>query len=537
MYQVLLVDDEPLILAGIKFMIDWQKNDCQIIGTAGNGQQALEKLRALHPDIVICDIAMPVLSGIDLLQRASEESPETVFIMLTNHQDFQLARKSLRYRSVDYLLKSDLDAETLETSLTRAKTECISRRRLARADAVEDCLATSRRTLMENAFLAVIRAQPGTPCTSSAEVLRDNGAMNRYAAAYLPLCLDAVPGYADLTDGEREQLFQWQKELCEKIAGNLFPAFLLLSPAPPVQSEALFLLCWDLPADSWNSRLRTYAEKLTTASATITRARPCVLGTRCFEGEDALDECRAQLFALRDHYYLRGVDTPMFFDEQPAVDWGRLSLAGFGDRLQTELRSKNAAACTLLLDRAIDRVRTVPHQKSQALWLCGEIQSALNPRFEDAFGPEFQSIERLSTREQVLLWLQTIRNELSQQMAQNQHSRLFLLEKARQYVRDNVDKHIMLQDVADHVCISPGYLSALFKKQYNQNLVDYINEVKTQRACELIREGRYRIYEISYMLSFENAYYFTRVFKRHTGMTPTEYQKQLQRAPDQKDPQ
>ena len=120
MYQVLLVDDEPLILAGIKFMIDWQKNDCQIIGTAGNGQQALEKLRALHPDIVICDIAMPVLSGIDLLQRASEESPETVFIMLTNHQDFQLARKSLRYRSVDYLLKSDLDAETLETSLTRA---------------------------------------------------------------------------------------------------------------------------------------------------------------------------------------------------------------------------------------------------------------------------------------------------------------------------------------------------------------------------------------------------------------------------------
>ena len=85
----------------------------------------------------------------------------------------------------------------------------------------------------------------------------------------------------------------------------------------------------------------------------------------------------------------------------------------------------------------------------------------------------------------------------------------------------------LLQDAADYVCISPGYLSALFKKQYNQNFVDYINEVKTNRVCELIREGKYRIYEISYMLGFENAYYFTRVFKRHTGMTPTEYQKQL----------
>src|SRR5699024_6164386 len=116
----------------------------------GNGQQALEKLRALHPDIVICDIAMPVLSGIDLLQHAAEESPETVFIMLTNHQDFQLARKSLRYRSVDYLLKTDLDAPTLEASLARAKAERDSRRRLARANVVEDYLASNRQALLES---------------------------------------------------------------------------------------------------------------------------------------------------------------------------------------------------------------------------------------------------------------------------------------------------------------------------------------------------------------------------------------------------
>lgn len=86
----------------------------------------------------------------------------------------------------------------------------------------------------------------------------------------------------------------------------------------------------------------------------------------------------------------------------------------------------------------------------------------------------------------------------------------------------------MLQDVADHVNISPSYLSALFKKAYGQNLVDFINQTKVQRACELIREGKYRIYEISYMLSFENAYYFTKVFKKHTGCTPTEYQRREQ---------
>ena len=526
MYQVLLVDDEPLILAGIKFMIDWQKNDCQIAGTAGNGQQALEALRTLQPDIVICDIAMPVLSGIELLQRAAEETPETVFIMLTNHQDFQLARNSLRYRSVDYLLKSDLDEATLEASLARAKAERDSRRRLAQASAVENYLESNRQSLLENAFLSVILTPPGASCASAAEVLQGNGVLNGYAAAYIPIRFDGIAGYAGFADNERARLFNWQRELCEKLAGNLFPAFVLLTPDAPAQSEALFLLCWDLPQDGWEGRLRTYADKLTAASATITQARPCVLGTRRFASGGELDECRAEVFALRDHYYLTGSETKMFYSELPAVEWGRLSLAGIADRLDAEVRSKNASACAVLLDRAIDRVRTVPHQKSQALWLCGEIRSALAARLGEEFGRSWPPIERLATREQVLQWLQTAKNELGEQLAQSGHSRSPLVEKACRYVQDNVDKHIMLQDVADYVCISPGYLSALFKKEYNQNFVDYINEVKTRRAQELIREGRYRIYEISYMLGFENAYYFTRVFKRYTGMTPSEYQKQ-----------
>lgn len=527
MYQVLLVDDEPLILAGIKFMIDWQKNDCKIAGTAGNGQQALELLRTLRPDIVICDIAMPVLSGIELLQRAAEESPETVFIMLTNHQDFQLARNSMRYRSVDYLVKSDLDEATLEASLARAKAERDSRLRLAQADAVENYLESNRQSLLENAFLSVILAQPGASCASAAEVLQGNGVLNGYAAAYIPIRFDGVAGYADFSDGERARLFSWQRELCEKLAKNLFPDFVLLTPDAPGQSEALFLLCWGLPEDGWSAKLRTYAEKLTAASTTITQATPCVLGTRRFASGDQLDECRTEVFALRDHYYLTGSETRMFYDELPAVDWGRLSLAGIGDRLGAEVAGGNASACALVLDRAIQRVRTVPHQKSQALWLCGEIRAVLTARLGEEFGKAWPPIERLTTRDQVLLWLQTAKNELVEQLAQTGHSRSPLVEEACRYVQDNVDKHIMLQDVADHVRISPGYLSGLFKKAYNKNLMDYINEVKVRRAQELIREGKYRIYEISYMLGFENAYYFTRVFKRYAGMTPSDYQRQL----------
>lgn len=154
MYQVLLVDDEPLILSGIKFMLDWNKNNCQIAGTARNGQQAMEKIRILHPDIVICDIAMPGMTGTELLQQAAKEFPHVVFIMLTNHPDFQLAQHSLRYRAVDYLLKSDLEPEALERSLAAAQAECRTRAKLNRVEMVDDYLEHNRQNMLgfENAY-------------------------------------------------------------------------------------------------------------------------------------------------------------------------------------------------------------------------------------------------------------------------------------------------------------------------------------------------------------------------------------------------
>ena len=418
MYQVLLVDDEPLILSGIKFMLDWNKNNCQIAGTARNGQQAMEKIRTLHPDIVICDIAMPGMTGTELLQQAAKEFPHVVFIMLTNHPDFQLAQHSLRYRAVE-----------------------------------------------------------------------------------------------------------WVRELCREVAQNTFPENALFSANTPAQSQTLFLLCWQLEKDTWKSRLRIFAEKAGAACRTIAKTELSVMGTSCFAGPEGLESCRRQLFGLRDNYYYLGSNA-MFYEDFAPVKWGSLALGGIGDRLQTEINAKNAAACELLLKRAIDRVSTVPHQQSQALWLCGGIYSAVAAFLEIDTAKGRQSIEQLATRQQVLEWLELIKTELSARMGQcDPVGRTALLEKARQYVLDNVDKRIMLQDVADHICISPGYLSALFKKQYDQTLVEFINEQKCRRASELIRQGQYRIYEISYMLGFENAYYFTRVFKRYLGMTPTEYQK------------
>lgn len=527
MYQVLLVDDEPLILSGIKFMIDWQKNDCQIVDTARNGQQALEKLRTLHPNIVICDIAMPGMSGTELLKQAAEEFPDIVFIMLTNHPDFQLAQHSLRYRAVDYLLKSDLDPAALEEGLAHAKAECDTRAKLNRVQLVDDYLSSNRRKLLKNAFLNLVQSRPGAADAKATELLQSAGVLDRYAVAYLPLDFSDTDWDSAPPD-ERTKLFAWVQELCEGVAESCFTRHALFSTNAASQSQSLFLLCWQLESPvAWEKRLTTFAEKAVSACRTIAKTGVSVMGTDFFADAIALESFRVQVFGLRDHYYCFG-GTPMFYGAFRPTVWQPLNLNGLGDRLAAEIHAKNASGCELLLDRAIERVRTVPHRQSQALWLCGGIDNAALQLLLQKDDENRPSIEALMTRDKVLNWLIRVKTELTAQLGQNDPAgRNALLEKARQYVRDNVDKRILLQDAADYVCLSPGYLSALFKKQYDQSFVEFINEEKCRRACELIRQGQHRINEISYMLGFENAYYFTRVFKRYTGMTPTEYQKKL----------
>ena len=93
MYRIMLVDDEPLILAGIASLLNWEEYQCRIVGKASNGHQALSQLEELEPDIIITDIKMPGLDGIGFMKEAIERGSSAAFIVLTNLEEFALARK------------------------------------------------------------------------------------------------------------------------------------------------------------------------------------------------------------------------------------------------------------------------------------------------------------------------------------------------------------------------------------------------------------------------------------------------------------
>ncbi|UJF32491.1 response regulator [Paenibacillus hexagrammi] len=123
MWRVMLVDDEPLVLEGMRVMVDWNRYSFDICGEATDGSEALELIGELRPDVVFTDIRMPLLTGIDLIQRTNEsmKQPPT-FVILSGYDDFSYAQTAMRENVSDYLLKP-IDEQEIETVLKRLQQE------------------------------------------------------------------------------------------------------------------------------------------------------------------------------------------------------------------------------------------------------------------------------------------------------------------------------------------------------------------------------------------------------------------------------
>ncbi|WP_289183724.1 response regulator [uncultured Dubosiella sp.] len=119
-YTVLIVDDELIIRQGIEYMLNWEEEGFQIIGKAKNGEEALQIIEARHPDIVITDIEMPNMNGLELAEIIAKQHPEIQMIMLSAHQNFEYVRPSFSLGAVDYMLKSALSSEELRKTLKKS---------------------------------------------------------------------------------------------------------------------------------------------------------------------------------------------------------------------------------------------------------------------------------------------------------------------------------------------------------------------------------------------------------------------------------
>lgn len=538
MYRIILIDDEPLILAGIASLICWEEHDCCIVGKATNGHDAIDLIMETQPDIIITDIRMPVMNGLELIEACQEKNCEFAFIFLTNLEDFHLARQAVHLGAIDYLVKLDLQPQTLIQALDRAKEYCSRMESHHNRELYTLLLKDTQSQQERNYFSQLILSPSDNGLPSNPEISA------RYKNAYLIL-LQMKPeqilfGHAESYDFQfiSNQLL----DIVSGIGARYFSNHNILMP----HKDTLLLVACPKPESDNEKSLSEFCTKVNVALGTYfaltalfgisqKKAGTSLLPEAFHEAQSALDHCYYES-SLRIAFY-RNQDSRLRQPAQREFNINFLKKSMSAAVLENESQDLKA-----IFSELSELFTQYKPDKTQAVSACINVYSYLhdllqNESFEDNAFPYSIDIagqlSQLGSLDDILQWLNSFCDKICTLLTERKEKRSAkFVHMAKRYIHEHYREKLTLSDIAEYLKISPGYLSTSFSNYMNQTVSDYIARVKIEHAKELIDSGQYLIYEIANQLGFENAYYFSKVFKKVTGMSPKNYEYRDKSDPD-----
>lgn len=512
--RIVVVEDEVLVRRGIVSGIPWTEHGIEVAGDAADGRTGLDLVRRLKPDMVITDIRMPIMDGLEMIRHIRKELPDTIILILSVREDFSAVQEALRLGVIDYVHKLTMSPEELLESVLQAKRSR-SGSRAAPPSSAPGSASNAGSRLTD--WLAGRTESYG-------ERSRTEEGNVRYVVGIVRFPPDADPGQAGelLRSAERGGLRQAAMETRER--------------------DAVFFA--EAPGSDESDREAAAAECRAALTAALqgwgTRGRSVSVGiSSLFEDrQDRVRAYREAADALQRRFYsgpgrvhayrpaaaAAGKDGPDAFASGPLLKAYLTALEqpddAYARQCFDELFPSDApkgAAPPFIRDRMVQ-------WQSAVLLLIGEWGLPVQGIWQD--DSPFDQMSRLETYPELREWclrLHTVARELWDDVSFG--GRRSDIEQAIRFIKENYFRPLRLQDVAAKVNLSENYFSHLFSKNTGQSFVNYLQEFRVHKAKELLREGSRPWFEIGEKVGFDNPKYFSKIFKRHTRLTPAQFQR------------
>lgn len=528
MYKLLIVDDEPLVQVGIQSMLKWDELDVFIVGTATNGEIAYEMIEKHIPDIVIADIKMPLMSGLELAKKCSDTIGRLpCFIILTSYEEFDFVKEAIKYQVVDYLVKLELTPEMLTTSVQKS-ISYVNEHRLADLHSVENRSETHLFKekfyirLLNNLFES--REQFSMQC-SELDLVFDYA---HYTCCYMEISGDRIDS---LVTGEQLNLYNSSLQMVQEIASKYLPCqvisldlkhFVMIffmnqtqaADSAHVISEALSHTC-TMIHNYYNVTILTAVGPTVTDPMNIT-----------YSYSDARQIFVNTSDELSLVFYDQVANTP----KAPTL----FNMALFRGDLRRAFDEYNADVLHEIITTIIDLFETHPSHTVQALdaasnllYLSITLLTDGEEILAEIYSNEpngYRSLYGLNSMNQIINWLTLFRSGLCDFFRlHNKDYKNHIVISVKKYINSHIEEKLTLNDVATVFGISSNYLSLLFKKNSDIGFNDYITQAKVETAKQLMENDNLKIYEIADRLGYESAFYFSKVFKKVEGVSPREY--------------
>ncbi|GIP38038.1 hypothetical protein J31TS4_13180 [Paenibacillus sp. J31TS4] len=552
MLSLLIVDDELHVVERLSELLPWEEIGIGRVFKALSGGEALAILETETIDIVITDIRMPGMSGLELVSTIRDRWKMTKCILLSGHAEFGYAQEAIQHGTADYLLKPVSDEELLATVARQVEqlksewAELTSVRRLT--STFKEHLPLLRSNLLNELLQG--RRMGEEQLREKLDVLEMPDLYGRSFALLLIRPEDPFQSadtrsrsLFDYAIGNMaEELFAPDYRLWTCRDSHDFLVFVVTredGDGPAGDRDAAEAAGSGRSPESWQDALQRGAARLQDAVRTYLKGSVSVLVSR--GGVFPSDMSRlytSALSALRKQVgQEQGLFLPVGEEERPpqiqtigslyeTPSLTHLLEAGrwqdTEERLQqimAELDAKGAESEEHALEvyfTVTAAFSFIAHKNGRPLAsILGEDYNRLSA------GIPFQTLSQL--KEWTGRVLRLLRSDMEKE---SRDTRTTIIRQVRQFVERNLDGDVSLQAIADHVYLHPVYLSKIYKLETGDNLSDYVQRLKMERAAFLLKESKDKIYEIAAQIGYQRAHSFIHVFKKHYGVTPQEYRDQ-----------
>lgn len=531
MYKLVIVDDEQIIREGIAANTDFGSLNIELVGCCENGLEALEVVKAHQPDIVMTDINMPFMNGLELAEQILHLYPLTKIIFLTGYDRFEYVKQALRLRITDYLVKPILPNEFLKIFKKVTKTLEQERLKEIHISSLIDRVAETEQVLRDR-FLN--RLTKGKMCTTElmGNLRNHKIDMDLSINNYQALCVSFD-----------------QTGMCDSMNYNILDGYLI---------KALTLI------HSYTSGMpdcvvfRTYYDRIAVFiggedQCDVTEASE-LLADKVLSGMtqesgvsisigkivksfEAISQSYKSAEEVLEYRLFSGKHAiSSYIDLKKRRGSGlSISLSEYAGAIYREVKSGTHLTLNKRIDEAFDLLRKhtlavdsyyihvqslltsiILSLEEQGISYSDVTKQTLNPLLK---------LQKMQTLDEMQVWIKQLCTSIIEYVVEEQEDYQFSQAKAaRSYIEAHFsDDDISLKKVCKALGMSVSYFSQIFKEETGKTFVDYLTCLRMEQAKVLLRNTSDKTYEISAAVGYKDSHYFSLVFKKHVGMTATAF--------------
>lgn len=505
MYKVMIIDDEAMVRWGIRDLLDWEAEGFMICEDGRDGKDGLKKLLKNQPDLVLVDIKMPGMSGIELINAAKSGGFEGHFVILTGYAEFHFAKAAIELGVREYLLKP-IDEDELRSCVEKIRTELDERKRETHFHSANEDIAREelfRKILLQMGSREELEAQLHSYHISFGEE---------------SLCA-AVLTDREMLSGMNEGHF-WDKMNCFLQDETLFDERVMM------RNNQVVLIIRNTDYVTWADRLLQRNERIRKKYGS---GMLIAVGHNvnkwydlCFSHEFAQFLLEQEfLFGAYDVLSIKTIEEEQKNAENPSTDqFIMLIEVGDLDGIR-ECVEKFSVYCVKNLMKELDI-------KIQIMYNLMVIRNGIEKKYGILSGRTMELMEELNRAEKldVLTGLYcSILQDMCRQIGSDGPGTV--IKRMYYYMEKNYDQDLKLESFAKMFNYNSNYLGKIFRKEIGDSFNNILDTIRIANAKRLLAETDMKVYQISEKVGYSNIDYFYLKFKKYVGISPKEYKKEV----------